>query len=122
MYALDEADLSKRTILDCPGGPGGLVGGAIERGYDITAVDPQYNLSLADVEAKGRSEIESILKLAESDPNHATTPAKTASFANNKREALVSFCKSTLMGHSQVEWSTPEPQNLRELCRSFKNH
>jgi hypothetical protein len=40
MYALDEADLSKRTILDCHGGPGGLVGGAIKRGYDITAVDP----------------------------------------------------------------------------------
>jgi hypothetical protein len=114
MYALDEADLSKRTILDCPGGLGGLDGGAIERGYDITAVDPQYNLSLADVEAKGRSEIESTLKLAESDPNHATTPAKTASLPTTKETHLSRTATGTLMGHSQVEWPTPELQNLTE--------
>ena len=38
MYALDEPDLQGRRILDCPGG---LVAGALDRGIDMTAVDPQ---------------------------------------------------------------------------------
>jgi SAM-dependent methyltransferase len=91
MYALDDDALSNRKILDCPSGPGGLVAGAIERGYDISGVDSQYTLSLDEIESKGISDIKSTLLIAEADPTLATSPEETAAFAKSKHDALASF-------------------------------
>jgi len=65
--------------LIAPSAPDGLIEGALTRGYDVTGVDPQYNLSLKEIETKGTSDLESTLKLAQSDLNHADTHANIAS-------------------------------------------
>lgn len=91
MYALQAPDLAGKRVLDCPGGPGGLVAGAVERGLDITAVDPQYNLSHEALEAAGRHDVQLTLRLAEADPSLATSPKETAKYARLKVEALESF-------------------------------
>jgi hypothetical protein len=94
MYGLDESELCNKKILDCPGGPGGVVAGALDRGHDITAADPLYALSQEELETIGRNDIESTLKLAESDPSLATSPKETALFAKDKRDTLKHFLKA----------------------------
>jgi hypothetical protein len=55
MYALDESDLKGLRILDCPGGPGGLVTWALQHGIDMVAIDPQSADDADTLERRGRA-------------------------------------------------------------------
>ncbi|MDP7030460.1 MAG: hypothetical protein QF733_09600 [Phycisphaerales bacterium] len=91
MYALEASELGGRTILDCAGGPDGLVGGGLERGIDITAVDPQYSEPPDVLDARGRSEIASSMRAWQSDPAVAFEPDVAADYEAKKLEALAAF-------------------------------
>ena len=94
MYALDEEDLAGRTILDCPGGPDGLVAGGLLRGLDITAIDPQYGDGPELLESRGRTEIASSMKSWQDDPEVAFEPDVAADFERKKIEALEQFLEA----------------------------
>ena len=68
MYALKPQDLENQRILDCPGGPSGLVAGAIDRGIDMLAVDPQYSETAEALEQRGREDITITIAKAKKDP------------------------------------------------------
>ena len=107
MYALDEACLQTLRILDCPGGPDGLVSEGLARGLDITAVDPQYASTAEALEQRGRSEINQTVDAWLADPetgdNHGgraedseaqSRMARMRTFKQLKIEALESFIKA----------------------------
>ena len=91
MYALDEATLPGKRMLDCPGGPDALVAEGIARGLDIHAVDPQYAFEPEVLEERGRTEITESMKQWQEDPAQALDHKKAEEFTRLKLEALQSF-------------------------------
>ncbi len=49
MFALDEADDLKKTMLDCGGGPASFTAEANALGYSVIACDPIYAFSAEDI-------------------------------------------------------------------------
>lgn len=94
MYALNEADLHGRSVLDCPGGPDGLVAGGLKRHIEITAVDPQYGDPVDVLSARGRTEIAASMKAWQQDPDVAFDPDIAAAFEAKKYEALDEFLEA----------------------------
>lgn len=58
MMALGVETLQQGPILDVAAGASSFTAEAISRGYDATAVDPLYHLSLKEMEDHGEKEIE----------------------------------------------------------------
>ncbi|MDG2201742.1 MAG: hypothetical protein P8K80_11250 [Phycisphaerales bacterium] len=93
MYALEEVDLQGRRILDCPGGPDGLVSEGLSRGLDITAVDPQYSDGPDVLEERGRREIHETVESWIADPETTKDLESMKEYERLKIEALESFIK-----------------------------
>ena len=91
MYALQPEDLENQRILDCPGGPSGLVAGAIEREIDMLAVDPQYSETAEILEQRGRDDITLTIAKAKKDPALQMTDSDYKAFEQEKQNALASF-------------------------------
>ena len=91
MYALEASDLEQRRILDCPGGPDGLVSEGLARGLDITAVDPQYEDAPEALEQRGRTEIHQTVEAWIADPETGGDIERMREYERLKIEALESF-------------------------------
>tara|TARA_Y100000589_G_scaffold118830_2_gene113048 strand:- start:17428 stop:18150 length:723 start_codon:yes stop_codon:yes gene_type:complete len=91
MYALQAPDLGPLRILDCPGGPDGLVSEGLARGLDITAVDPQYDNSPDELERRGRREIHETVEAWIADPETGDNLERMRGYERLKIEALESF-------------------------------
>lgn len=91
MYALELADLEGKRILDCPGGPDGLVSEGITRGLDITAIDPQYADSADVLEERGRREIHETATSWMDDPETSGDVEMMLEYERQKIIALESF-------------------------------
>ena len=94
MYALEEADLTNRRVLDCPGGPDALVADGLKRGFDMHAVDPQYANDADVLESRGREEITDAMTAWQSDPEKAWDQAEADEYLRLKLEALDHFIQS----------------------------
>jgi len=57
MVALEDQDLARKKILDCPSGPDAFVAGAARRGFDITGCDPLYAGTVEEVVRQGQADI-----------------------------------------------------------------
>ncbi len=91
MYALDEDALQSLRILDCPGGPDGLVSEGLSRGLDITAIDPRYGEDPDELEARGRREIHQTVEAWIADPETGDNLERMQEYERLKIEALESF-------------------------------
>ncbi len=58
LFELERSDLTAGPILDCPGGPSSFTAVASALGTPVTAVDPMYDRSLAELEAECTESIE----------------------------------------------------------------
>lgn len=94
MYALEPAALAGLRILDCPGGPDGLVSEGLARGLDITAVDPQYADDPGTLEQRGRSEIHQTVEAWFADPETGDDIERMREYERLKIEALESFIEA----------------------------
>ena len=94
MYALHPDELEHKRVLDCPGGPSGLVAGAIERDIDMIAVDPRYSETPEALEQQGRDDIELTLDMARRDPALQMDAADYATYAREKQMALAAFMQA----------------------------
>ena len=94
MYALSLDDLKGRKILDCPGGPDGLVAGGLEHDINIMAIDPQYCDPPELLEQRGRQEISESMQAWQSDPAVAFDDSVAAEFKRKKMLALDMFIEA----------------------------
>ena len=94
MYALDEDALRTVRILDCPGGPDGLVSEGLSRGLDITAVDPRYGDHPDELEGRGRQEIHQTVEAWIADPETGDNLERMREYERLKIEALESFMQA----------------------------
>jgi hypothetical protein len=68
MFALEVQDVTRGSVLDCPGGPSSFAAIASSRGGSVTAVDPLYTRSVAALDARCGAAVErTVTQLAE-DP------------------------------------------------------
>ena len=61
MFNLDPAQWRGARVLDCPGGPGSLSALLRAEGLDVTAVDPLYALTEAELEQRARADLEAAM-------------------------------------------------------------
>jgi SAM-dependent methyltransferase len=61
MFNLDPAQWRGSRVLDCPGGPGSLSALLRAAGLDVTAVDPLYALSEAELEQRALADLEAAM-------------------------------------------------------------
>ena len=94
MYGLDSSQLHGKRILDCPGGPSGLVAGGIERGIDMTAVDPQYRETAETLVQRGTEDIKLTIAKARKDPSLRMEDDEYNAFEREKHNALTAFIQA----------------------------
>lgn len=58
LFELERSDLAAGPVLDCPGGPSSFTAVASALGTSVTAVDPAYDLSVAELEDECTDSIE----------------------------------------------------------------
>lgn len=90
MFALNEAKISDKRILDCNAGPGTLCAEGAKRGWDIIACDPLYAQSAEEIMAQGQADVDHFLERAK-DHESATGKLDVEAFAAGKIEALRNF-------------------------------
>lgn len=91
MYAIDEARHAHDRVLDCPGGPDGLVAGGLDRGFNITAVDPLYSQDADALEQQATYDINHMLERWQADPEMEWSEDRAAPYRAKKLEALGAF-------------------------------
>jgi len=94
MYALDADALRGKRVLDCPGGPSGLVAGAIERDINMVAVDPQYSETAETLARRGADDIKLTINKARKDPSLRMEDSEYAVFEQEKQNALAAFMQA----------------------------
>jgi hypothetical protein len=60
LFDLDENILKQERILDCPSGPSSFAAEAAGRGFDVTACDSAYDLTVDELATKGTEDIDHV--------------------------------------------------------------
>jgi hypothetical protein len=77
MFALDEAALRGRTILDCPCGPAAFVANACASGLSVVGCDPLFEFAPDELLARATANINDVfarLALATDSPRSGEVP------------------------------------------------
>ena len=90
MFAIDEAALHGKRVLDCPSGPDGFVAETFARGLDVIGCDPMFSLDPEAAHARAKSDIENTLAVAIGNADSPRFRDPDA-FARTKYEALARF-------------------------------
>jgi len=68
-FGLSENELKGRRVLDCPAGPDSFVAEGLERGIDVTGVDPMYYRSPNAIDRLARSEFKDMYRKVRESQN-----------------------------------------------------
>jgi len=97
MFAIDEAFLRGKRVLDCPSGPDGFVADSATRGLDVIGCDPMFNLEPEAAHARAKKDIEETLAVAIGNPDSPRFKDPDA-FVRTKYEALARFVSDFAVG------------------------
>jgi len=90
MFALDEADLRGRSILDCPCGPAAFVANACARGLSVVGCDPLFELDSDELHARATANINDVFARL-SVATDSLTFRDPVKFRQDKFDALDAF-------------------------------
>lgn len=119
MFALKEADLRDKRILDCPSGPDAFVAEAARRGLDVTGADPMYAQNVEAIVAAGMRDIDEGEQACANDPVMSQS-VDTLAFHEQKRAALRAFAADFPEGKREGRYLAASLPQLPFEDKSFE--